>query len=195
MEKIEFIENEHLYLCDGIIIPSITQILSVQFPFKYESIPKEILEKAAERGTAIHRSIESGVPNNNYVQEFENYTKIIKENRFENIEHEIQVLLKKNNDLIAIGRLDIIATIDNDLSIIDIKTTSKLDQDYLKYQLNFYRTAYQQTFNKEVKKLYGIWLRKDKYKLVEIPIDENIVNETLEKWERAKEDEQSDFNW
>ena len=40
---VEFIEEGHIYLVDGVIVPSVTQILHRVFPEKYEGIPKEVL--------------------------------------------------------------------------------------------------------------------------------------------------------
>ena len=55
---LEYIDETHTYLYDGVILPSITQLLKKKFGGKYDGIPKATLEKAAERGTAIHKAIE-----------------------------------------------------------------------------------------------------------------------------------------
>ena len=56
---IEFIEDGHIYLMDGVIIPSVSEILHFIFPNKYAGIDKEVLNKKAEYGSKIHEAIES----------------------------------------------------------------------------------------------------------------------------------------
>ena len=53
---IEFIESSHTYLVNGIIVPSVTQIMKGDSDNVYNGIPSHILEKAAERGTAVHKA-------------------------------------------------------------------------------------------------------------------------------------------
>lgn len=55
---LEYDDDTHTYLVDGVIVPSITQMLSVKFGNKYASVNRSTLERAAERGTAIHKAIE-----------------------------------------------------------------------------------------------------------------------------------------
>lgn len=42
---IEFLEEPHIYLKDGILVKSVTQILQLIFPDKYKGIDKIILKK------------------------------------------------------------------------------------------------------------------------------------------------------
>ena len=55
---LEFLEDEHIYLCEGIIVPSVTQILELIFPDKYKNVDKKILNKKAQFGTQGHAIIE-----------------------------------------------------------------------------------------------------------------------------------------
>ena len=61
---LEYIDETHTYIYNGIVLPSITQMLKVKFGNKYDGIPKEFLERAAQRGTALHKAIED------YVEKF-----------------------------------------------------------------------------------------------------------------------------
>ncbi len=55
----EFIESKHLYLNDyGIIIPSVTQVISANIGSGYDDVPASILAAKAEYGTNIHKLIE-----------------------------------------------------------------------------------------------------------------------------------------
>ena len=55
---ITFLEEPHIYLVDGIITPSVSEILHFIFPDKYKGVDKRTLNKKAEYGTTIHESIE-----------------------------------------------------------------------------------------------------------------------------------------
>ena len=55
---LEYIDETHTYLYDGVILPSITQILKIKFGNKYNGVSKEVLQKASERGTMVHQAIE-----------------------------------------------------------------------------------------------------------------------------------------
>lgn len=68
------------------------------------------------------------------------------------------------------GTLDRLGIIDGNLSILDIKTSSKLNILALSAQLTGYRILLGQDVN-----LYGLQLKKDgKYMLKEIPFDEEL---------------------
>ena len=54
-----FLEKSHTYLNDdGIIIPSVTQLISWKFGSGYEDVPKEVLQAKASYGTRIHALVE-----------------------------------------------------------------------------------------------------------------------------------------
>ena len=55
---LEFDKENHIYLKDGVILKSVTQILKELFPSKYDGIPKEILENKSIYGTELHKFIE-----------------------------------------------------------------------------------------------------------------------------------------
>ena len=55
---LEFIEEPHIYILNGEIIPSVTQILEDLFPLKYENIPEKILEDKSIYGIELHKFIE-----------------------------------------------------------------------------------------------------------------------------------------
>ena len=55
---LEYIDETHTYIFDGVILPSITQILKIKFGNKYKDVSDEVLKKASERGTKVHQAIE-----------------------------------------------------------------------------------------------------------------------------------------
>ena len=166
--KIEYLDEEHIYLCNGVIIPSVSQILHLVFPDKYKNVNKKILNAKAKYGTELHNYIEqyeNGVITQklNYIQEarFNQYLILKNKYKIEVIEQE-KIVNYKN---IYAGRYDMIANVNGSYSLCDIKTTAELDKEYLSWQLSLYEYASKKKFEK----LYAIWLPKeDLGKLVEI---------------------------
>lgn len=169
---LEFFEDGHIYLCDGIEIPSITQILKVRFGNKYRNIPKDVLKQASEAGIAVHDAIEQYCKHgtDSFLPELRNFVFLQKKYEFSVIGNEIPVILF-DPEPIAAGRLDLLITEKGKFGIADIKRTSSLDKDYLFYQLNLYRIAYAQSYDREATFLRAIWLRDNIRRYVEIPVD------------------------
>ena len=174
---LEYIDEIHQYLVDGMCVPSITQILKIKFGRKYEGISKEVLTKASEKGTKVHEAIENlcktGEIEN--LKEVKNFMFLQKNYKFEVLENEVPIILFKDNVPVAGGRLDLVLKIGDDIGLGDIKRTATLDKDYLAYQLNLYRLAYQQCYDTEIKFLKGLHLREDTRKFIDIPIKEEII--------------------
>ena len=184
---LEYIDDTHTYIFNGIILPSITQVLNVKFGKKYEGISKDVLKKAAMRGSAVHKAIEDYEKyniNDLGCTELNNWKFLKKAHKFKCIDNEVPVVLFKDDEPVACGRLDLVLEEDGQVGLGDIKRTSRLDKDYLRYQLNLYRIAYQQCYGTEIKFLRGIHLRNDIRKYINLPIDENVaislLNEFLE---------------
>lgn len=56
---VKFIESSHTYLNDdGVIIPSVTQLLSWKFGSGYDNVPEDVLKAKAQYGTRIHAMVE-----------------------------------------------------------------------------------------------------------------------------------------
>lgn len=182
---IEYIDSAHLYLCNGAIIPSVTQILEHIFPNKYKDIPEGILNAKAEYGTKLHNAIEKynqdysleGYEDLDYIGKlsFEQYLRIKEENRI-NVKSQEEIVNYK--DYYA-GRFDMLGFIKDELCLMDIKTTAKLDEEYLSWQLSLYEYAYIDMGGEEFNHLYAIWLpKKDIGQLVEVKrkSKEEIIN-------------------
>ena len=182
---VEFLEDEHIYLCDGVILPSITQILNIKFGRKYDGIPSEVLQRASERGTRIHKSIEDFERfniNDLGCTELSNWKFLKKAHKFKCIDNEVPIILFKDDEPVACGRLDLVLEENGQVGLGDIKTVSSLDKDYLRYQLNLYRIGYQQCYNKNIEFLRGVHLRNDIRKYIPIPINENVAISLLNEY-------------
>ncbi len=172
---IEFLEEPHLYLKDGILVKSVTQILQLIFPDKYKGIDKKILNKKASFGTKGHEFIEyldvsdfeaasirvSKIQNKDLQICLKEYLRMVKHNNIEPLVHEKIVSYEYK----YCGTLDLIAKVNGIESLCDIKFTSECDKEYLSWQLGMYALA----LGKKFKKYYCIWLPKRELgKLVEI---------------------------
>lgn len=181
---LEYIDETHTYIYDGVMLPSITQLLKVKFGNKYNCVPKETLDRAAEQGTAVHKAIEDYEQGGfeSALPELRNYKFLKKAYKFECVSNEVPVVLFWNGEAVAAGRLDLVITEGDKLGLGDIKRTSALDKNYLAYQLNLYRIAYQQCYDTEISFLRGLHLREDTRKYVTLPINENLVSEILNEY-------------
>lgn len=182
--EIEFLENGHLYLRNGIIVPSVSEILRFIFPDKYSGIPQHILESKAEFGTHIHEAIED------YEADRELRLTPLEEitfNQYLKLKDEYEIDPIVQEEIISYeyeycGRLDMIAYVKGIESLIDVKTTSKLDYESLAWQLGMYQLGKGKTYAKS----YCLWLPKNNLgKLVEIVPKKK--EEILEMLERRKQ--------
>lgn len=172
---IEFLEEPHLYLKNGIIVKSVTQILELIFPDKYKGISKTILDRKAKFGTEGHSIIENldvsdlekakdevlKIKNKDLQICIREYLRLVKENEIIPLEQEQIVSYK----YLFCGTLDMTGLVINKNCLLDIKFTSELDKEYLSWQLGMYQLA------KGIKydKCYCIWLPKRELgQLVEI---------------------------
>lgn len=181
---LEYIDETHTYLVDGIVKPSITQILKIKFGKKYDNVDKDVLQRASELGTATHKAIEDyckqGIVTD--LKELQNFIFLQKIFRFDVLDNEVPIILFDDEDKpVACGRLDLVLYT-GVLSLGDIKRTYTIDKEYLAYQLNLYRIGYQQCYGKEIKELCGLHLREDVRKLYSIPINEALAKELIKEY-------------
>lgn len=186
---LEYIEESHQYICDGVLIPSITQAMKVKFGKKYEGIDNATLQNAANKGTEMHEAIqrfcESGEESE--LKEVRNFKFLQKQYKFEVLKNEQPVILFDGKEPILAGRLDMVIKIKDQIGLADLKRTSTLDKEYLAYQLNLYRIAYQQCYGENIEILRGIHLREDIRKFVTIPINEEKAWELVREFQRGEE--------
>lgn len=171
--ELEFDESTHTYFVDGKKVESVTQLISRLFPNKYADIPKDVLKRASERGTQVHKAIEAYCKGfddgSNEVMDFKFLQKHYK---FIPLENELPIILDLNGKTYA-GTLDLVLRIGDEFSVADIKTTSVLDKEYLVYQLNLYRLGLMQCYDYDITALYGIHINGKVRKVVKIPIIED----------------------
>lgn len=171
--NIEFVEDIHVYLADGVIIPSVSELIRFKFPDAYKGIPKKILKKKADYGTKVHQIIEQFVNKEITIEELRNkdidpnikiaveqFEKLRKEWIFE-IQDMEQIVSYKGK---YAGMYDLKTSDDY---IIDLKTTAELHREWLRWQLGLYYLG--AGIKKEIG--YVMWLPKGKKgKVEQIPV-------------------------
>ena len=185
---LEYIDESHTYIFNGVILPSITQILKVKFGNKYLGVSNSTLERAANLGTEVHKAIEDyetkGIENIE-LKELRNYVFLKVRNNFKCLKNEVPIVLFLDDKPVAAGRVDLILEQNGQVGIADIKRTSTFDKEYVAYQTNLYRIGYQQTYGEDIKFLRGLHLRDNTRKYIELPINEemslDLVKTYLEK--------------
>lgn len=152
-------------------------LLKRLFPSKYDGVPKDILAKAAERGSNVHASIELyekiGVTPS--TQEGKAYADITRRNGMVALDCEYTVTDFKH----YASQIDVIYEVqENVVDLADIKTTYKFDEESVSWQLSIY--AYMMSLcnpHVKVRKLLGIWLRGDTAQIIEVKrhTDEEVI--------------------
>ena len=152
-------------------------LLKRLFPGKYDGVPKDILAKAAEKGSNVHASIELyekiGVTPS--TQEGKAYADITRRNGMVALDCEYTVTDFKH----YASQIDVIYEVqENVVDLADIKTTYKFDEESVSWQLSIY--AYMMSLcnpHVKVRKLLGIWLRGDTAQIIEVKrhTDEEVI--------------------
>ncbi len=174
--KVIFYEDTHEYWLGDLQLFGTSGLYGKHIRNVYADIPAHILQKAAERGTRIHdecRQVDLfGVATS---PESKNYQKLMIENGIEPFKTEYLVSDEKH----FATKID---KLDRELNLYDIKTTYELDQESLSWQLSISARLFEiQNPLLKVKKLFGIWIRGDKSKSVEVPrISDTIINDLLD---------------
>ena len=184
---LEFEPETHTYVCDGVILPSITQMLKFRFKNKYAGVDRLTLQRASERGTGVHRAIEEYCKQGTEtdLKELRNFKFLKKQYKFRVLENEIPVILFDNEEIIGAGRLDMVIEMDGLRGLGDIKCVSALDKEYLGLQLNLYRIAYTQTYGIDIDFLKGLHLRDDTRKFVDIPINDELTMQFIREYKEG----------
>lgn len=177
---VEFDDETHIYLVDGIIVPSVTTILKARFN-DYAKVSRAVLEQASEKGTALHSAIEiyEKTGEESDLKEFKNYLFLKKHFGFKNISNELPIIYEEDGRVLFAGRLDQIIEIDGKRGINDFKRVSAPNKEKIAYQLNLYKLGYEQTYQEHINSLSFMQLRGDTRKFTPLPINESATRNLL----------------
>ena len=185
---LEFLSETHQYLVDGMLVPCVSNILAFKFN-EYSGVSREVLKRASDRGTELHKAIEDyevqGISSD--LQEFKNYLFLKKQFKFENIENEVPVLYENDGRVLYCGTLDQVISMDGKVGINDFKRVSAPNKNKIAYQLNLYKLAYEQTYKKKIDFLSYTHLRETVRKFNQLPINEEVALNLVNEYYQQKE--------
>lgn len=180
---LEYYDEEHLYLFNGVILPSVTEIIGKKFN-DYAGVPKEVLSRAADRGTKVHKQIEnyckSGVDDGSTA--VRHFKFLQSQYNFEVLDNEMPLVIFMNDVPVACGRLDMTIEMNGAVGIADIKTCSALNKEKIAYQLNMYRLGLMQTYGIQADFLKIIHIRDNVRKFIDMPINEEETYKLIEEY-------------
>lgn len=172
---IVFNELEHTYKAGSVEYKGVTStLIPFAYPHTYdrpENMTEEqwsqILARAASKGTAVHESIQNYCEHGGFptTPEAQSWMKAEEEHDIAWIENEYLV-----TDGEFASKIDILAFVGGELSIIDIKRTSQIHYDTTTLQTSLYKMWFEK-MNRglHVKHLYIFWCREEDWKLIELP--------------------------
>lgn len=177
-----FDQQAHTYTTpDGVCLQGITGMIERQlFPDKYSGVPDFVMKRAAERGSFVHEVCELiddlGVDHES--EEARNYQRL--KERY-NLQYEESEYLVSDNGHFASCIDKVYRESDTEFSLGDIKTTYKLDKEYVRWQLSIYAYLFElQNPGCKAVRLFAIWLRGGIAELVEVErIPDKIILELL----------------
>lgn len=180
--RVFFDELSHIYLLDGKVLMGVTALMKKHhLSADYSKIKKEVLEQAAEIGTAIHKEIEAydngeSVVMNDLLKEYKNL----------GLKHIASEYLVSDDEMIA-SSIDGVyeGHGDNSVILVDYKTTSKVHTRSLEWQLGIYKVFFlRQNPNIQVEECYCLHIDKYKRKILGFfpitPVTEEEVNSLLD---------------
>lgn len=171
-----FLPDTHRYFLPGTgeYLSGITSMLARQlFPQKYEGIPQSTLDAAAEKGSAVHEECADYAcfGTKGKLPETGAFATLLQAYGITPLEAEYTV----SDERRFASKIDLV---DNSYNLYDIKTTSSLDLEYIKWQLSCYAYLFEMQ-NPGVKagELFAIHLRGKKGKLAKV---ERVPGEQIE---------------
>lgn len=169
--ELSFDEARHIYKLNGFDIPSVTTTMKPLSDDVYGSIDKDVLGKAAARGTAVHNAIE------NYIKfgiedippEHKGYFEAFKRWYVEHDVHpfgnEVRLYHK---GLMYAGTADMIASVDGVDTLVDFKTSAEVQGALCGVQLEAYDKAIQSHTGKCLDRKAILHIKKDgTYRMIE----------------------------
>ena len=169
-----FDEDTHTYTYNGITVPSVKEIMRPLTKKVYGEINLITLNRAADRGTRVHRAIqfwgEFKYKNTDEETEpyFDQFMKFSKELNVEILKSEFRLFHKR---LLYAGTADLLVS-ENGLGpvLVDIKTTRTIHEGLLSVQLAAYKEA-AKWCGYDIKRTAVLLISKDGYTFRDIEPD------------------------
>lgn len=180
MSQLIFYDEGHIYELDGVQIPSVSEVCRFLSREVYGNVQQFQLDRAAARGTRIHKltealdkygEIDADAEALPYIQA---YIKFLREHTVEWLEIE---KARYHPDGLYAGTIDRMGMIDGRRGIVDIKNVYRIHKQLYEAAQNLYRMTYDPGF---IEVLYILHLKPDAtYKLIELPIRDELAMSCL----------------
>ena len=176
-----FNEDGHTYTLNGQTLSGVTPIIHWLFPETYKGIPQSVLNNAAEHGSLIHKKCEladsMGIVDDEIVATYKELLEM------KGLKPVLSEYLVSDEHRIASA----IDKVFDDLSLGDIKCTSKVHIPNVTMQLSIYAWLLErQNPGVKVNRLFCIWLPKPQYgnpDIIELKrVSADICREIVEIW-------------
>lgn len=184
MAKLLFFDTTHTYTIGGEVIPSVSEICRFMSREIYTDIQQFTLDRAAERGTRVHKALEilDLYGKAEISEDIEPYIRAYLQFRKD---HEVSwdkiEWATHHPDNLYAGTLDRYGIVDGKRAIVDFKAIATVDPAHRKLY-----TAAQNLYRKmlpddmPVEAIYILHLKKDgTYKLIELPIEDELSDACL----------------
>ena len=181
--ELVFQEKDHKYFLNGEEIPSVSELTRFLSREIYGEADPIALERAAEKGTAVHKALQT-LDETGEVEVYSDYEGYIQAYMNFHKDHKIEwkgIELQLENGEYA-GTLDRIGIVDGVDCILDFKTTSRITKSHeLLYSVA--QTLYFKLARRNyliVDKLYILQLKSDgTYKLIDLPFNLDLAEACL----------------
>ena len=189
MNNVTFNEETHTYYVNDIKVCSVTELVNAFFDYPYKNVNKALLSDRANKGSIVHKELELHIKDNRAVEsnEAKYFIELEQKHAIKPVFSEKMITLALDNKIVACGTFDLLCFYDNELTLIDFKTTSTIHLQEVILQLNLYALGLKQTyFNDEFTidfdnlKLKVIQLRDNLFNVRELPkLKDEVVIEKL----------------
>ena len=142
LKELQFCEKTHTYTVNGLVVPSVSEIMKPLSAAHYGGIDTDTLNKAANRGTIVHAAVENyllfGIEDISKELRgyFDGFKKWIDEVKPVPIKTECRIYHKTLN---YAGTADLPCYIDDVPTLVDFKTTATVAKVLTRVQLEAYK--------------------------------------------------------
>ncbi len=158
-KKVFFDPVSHTYLMGDKVLIGVTSLMAKHgLSPDYSGIPKAVLNKAAEEGTAIHKEIEDYDNGISVLRTplIEEYAKLCRERGLVFAQNEFLV----SDDELVASSIDGVYGPENGISLVDYKTTQKVHTRSLQFQLGIYKVLFERQTGLKVANCYCLHIDK-----------------------------------
>lgn len=182
MPELVFYEKGHVYMLDGVELPSVSELCRFLTREVYKDAPRWAMEAAAERGTAVHKAAQqldtAGTCEieEEYLPYLRAYKAFLKAHK---VEWSLIESPMHHPILSYAGTIDRYGLVDGKWTLVELKTSSVLQHVLVMAQTNLYRLMLIEN-GLPVEQIYALHLKKDgKYRYAPVQISEGLARSLL----------------